>query len=117
MFMGELRQELCALAQLGLEDHRQPPVRREAREVQFGKALELGARIGDLLQLFVRNPQEQREGMLERRHEDLLFALEVEVDRAVGDVGLARDIGDAGVEIAVLSEYVNGCLQDPVSLF
>lgn len=85
--------------------------------MEFRKTLQLRARIRDLLQLFVGNAQEQREGVFKRRHQDLLFAFEVEIDRAVGYVGLARDIRDTGIEVSVLGEDVYGGLQDAVALF
>ena len=40
--------------------------------------------------------------------EEIFFAVEVEVDRAVGDAGGLGDFGDFGVEVAMLGEDVDG---------
>ena len=44
--------------------------------------------------------------------ENIFFAFEVEIDGAVGDAGLARDIGDFGIELAVMGEDGDNGAQD-----
>jgi hypothetical protein len=47
---------------------------------------------------------------------DVFFALEVEVDGPIGDACLSRDVGDFGVEVAVMSEDCCGRAQDRFAL-
>jgi hypothetical protein len=50
--------------------------------------------------------------LIENRMKNLFLALEVEINRAVRDVGGARDVGDFGVEIPVSREDAGGSPQN-----
>ena len=47
---------------------------------------------------------------------DVFFALEVEIDSAIGDAGLAGNIGDLGTEITVVGEDADTCAQNCFAL-
>ena len=53
---------------------------------------------------------------LEDRDEQVVLALEIEVDGAGRDAGDARDIGDLRLEIPVLREHLGGRAQNQVPL-
>ena len=53
---------------------------------------------------------------LEDRDEQVVLAAEVEVDRAGGDAGGPRHIGDLGVEVAARREGFDGGAQQRVAL-
>src|SRR5689334_6926647 len=53
---------------------------------------------------------------IENRMENVFLALEVEIDRAVRDAGFARDVGDFGIEVAVVGEDTGGGAQDCFTL-
>ena len=53
---------------------------------------------------------------LEQRDEQVVLALEVQVDGPVRDAGLARDLGDPGREEAMAGEDLLGRDQDPLAL-
>lgn len=44
------------------------------------------------------------------------FIFEVKIDRAVGNTGLAGDLGDSRPMKALFGEYFNRCIQYPVIL-
>src|SRR5678815_1670932 len=46
----------------------------------------------------------------------LLFALEVEIDSAVGNPGLAGNIGDLGTEVPVMRKDADSCAEDRLPL-
>ena len=52
---------------------------------------------------------------LEDRDQQVVLALEIEVDGAGGDAGRAGDVGDLGVEEAALGEDVDGGAEDGVA--
>ena len=53
---------------------------------------------------------------LEPRDQQVILALEVEIDRAVSDARFLRDLGDARGEEAVLREHRLGRSQDAFAL-
>ncbi|HTF37237.1 MAG TPA: hypothetical protein VK651_02925 [Blastocatellia bacterium] len=44
------------------------------------------------------------------------LAFEIEIDSTVGNAGFARDVGDFGIEVAIIREYANGGAQDCAAL-
>jgi hypothetical protein len=66
--------------------------------------------------LLVETNDEAAEDVVENRHQEMLFALEVEIQRAVGDLGLGSDIGHPGGEIPLGGKDLDGGAEDPVSL-
>ena len=52
---------------------------------------------------------------LEERDQQVVLAAEVEVDRAGGDAGGARDVGDLRLEEAVAGEDLRGGLENRVA--
>jgi len=57
-----------------------------------------------LLQLFPAGGYRLFHAAIENGMKDFFLALEVEVNGAVGNAGLAGDVGNLGVEITVVSE-------------
>jgi hypothetical protein len=53
---------------------------------------------------------------LEQRDQQVVLVLEVEVDRAVGDPGVLRDLRHPRGEKPALGEHALGGLQDPLAL-
>ena len=49
---------------------------------------------------------------LEDRHEQVVLALEIEIDGPCGHARHPRDVGDLGLEVAVLREDLGCCAQD-----
>ena len=47
---------------------------------------------------------------------NLLFAFEVEINRAVGDAGLTRNIGNFGIEITIACKDADRCAQNGTAL-
>ena len=48
--------------------------------------------------------------------QDFLFAFEVKINRAVRNAGLARDIGNFGIEITIARENADCSTQDRAAL-
>ena len=53
---------------------------------------------------------------IEDRMKNVFLALEVEIDRAVGYAGFARDVGDFGIEVAVVCEDTGSGAQNCFTL-
>src|SRR5205814_990958 len=104
--------ELRRAAQLDLKDDREVAIRAQAFEVQACDATQLFARVcetGDLAPCLF---QRSRNAAIEDRVQQFFFALEVEIDRAVGDTGGARHVRHLRVEVAVAREDLGGGAQD-----
>ena len=104
------------LPQLDLEDDREVPVVAEPREMAAGQPPEPLGRIGEVGDLGAAVGQPFTHAALEDRHQQVVLALEVQVDGAGRDAGGARDVGDLGVEVAALGEDVDGGAEDGVAL-
>ena len=50
--------------------------------------------------------------VVEKLDQNVVLVLEVEIDGAVGNTGLARDLGDGGLEKSLLGKYLDGRLKD-----
>src|SRR6476620_11024627 len=48
--------------------------------------------------------------------EDFFFAFEVEVDSSIGDPRFTCNVGDFGIEVAVVCKNGNSCAQDRLAL-
>jgi uncharacterized membrane protein YgcG len=70
----------------------------------------------DVHQLALQRLQVVARVLAEDRDEEIFLAVEVEVDRAVGDAGRLRDLGDLGVEVAVAGEDVDRRAEDALAL-
>jgi len=113
---GGAAEELVALSQLDLHHLGQRRVLLEDREVQEHEAPQAGLGLRHLGDLAPEVGDERRHLLAEERDEDLLLGLEVEVDRAAGDAGLARDVGHARAVVAVAREDADGGLDDLLGL-
>src|SRR5205823_2016218 len=112
----ELLHELGRAAQLDLKDDGQVAVGAEALQVVARYPAQLLARVSDLRQLLAAGGDGLRRVAVEDGAQDFFLALEVEVDRAVGHSGGARDVGDLRVEVAVAREDLRGGAHDGLAL-
>ncbi len=94
MVMRELRDELSALTYLRLHDNRHAAIDGVTLEVYAGDILELGSRVRHCLELIVNLLVKAIENSIDRCSEDLIFILEVEINRTVGHTGPSRDRTD-----------------------
>jgi len=53
---------------------------------------------------------------IENRVQNVFFALEVKIDRAVGNAGFARDVSNLGIEVTVVSKHTNRSAEDCFTL-
>ncbi len=115
---GEPGHEFGRLSQFHLEDDGELAVGAEAREVHAGdvsqpfdgaggvvERVEGGAAVADGVV----------HGAFEEGEQEVVFALEVEVDGAGGDVGAFGDVGDLGGEEAAFGEDLGGRVEDAVA--
>src|SRR6266481_7385065 len=114
--VGELAQELRAMTQFGLEDDRQTAVGAQRFQVQKSHAPQFFPRVSRVLQRRFGAGNEAVEGGVNRRHQELVFVLEVEVDRAIGHAGAFCDFGHAGVKEAVPGNHFNCRIKDALVL-
>ena len=114
--LGEALHELHRLPQFNLEHHGEVLVAAEAPEMQVRELAEPLRRIGDAGNRLAAFGEHLVHRSLEDRDEQVVLALEVEVDGAGRDAGDARDVGDLRLEIAVLGEDLRGCAQDRIPL-
>ncbi len=84
--------------------------------MQLRKAAQPFGRIGDgrhfrppLAKLFLH-------GAFEDGDEQVVLAVEVEVDGAGGDAGCTCHVGHLGVEVAAFGEHIDGRAQDRIAL-
>ena len=84
--------------------------------MQQGEPPQLVARLRCALDLGARQLQKCAEGVGDGRHQDLVFALEVEINRAVGHAGALGDIRNPRVEKAMLSNDFHGGLKNTLVL-
>src|SRR5712692_7496748 len=97
-------EEFLSLPQLDLDDLGQLGVALEQIEVQVDEPAHLGHRVRLIRHGLPELGHELRHLLAEQRGEDIFLRLEVEIDGAGGDSRLTRDVGDAGVEIALPGE-------------
>ena len=112
---GKALHELRRLPQLDLKDDREVAIGAEAGEVAAGQAAQPLGRIAQIGDRGAAGLQTLAHAALEDRDEQVVFAFEVEIDRAGGDAGGAGDVGDLGVEEAALGEDVDGGAEDGVA--
>src|SRR6185369_2349317 len=113
---GGAAEELVALPQLDLHDLRQRRALLEHGEVHTDQPADLRHRVRLAGDLPAQVGHEGRHLVAEERDEDLLLGLEVEVDRATRDAGLARDVRHARVVVAIAREDADGGLDDLLGL-
>src|SRR5215467_13422151 len=113
---GRAPEEFLPLSQLDLEHLRELGVVLEDPEVQRDDLAHLreGIALGGDFSPDRRHPLGHL--LPEERDEDLVLGFEVEIDRAAGDAGLARDVGDARVVVAVSREDANRGVDDLLGL-
>src|SRR5205085_7528493 len=112
----KLFHELRRAAQLDLKDDGQIAICAEPFKVQTRDAPQLLTRVCQVGDLRARVCQRVGYTAVEDRMENLFFALEVEIDRAVGHARDARHIRDLRIEVAVASEDLNGGAQNGLAL-
>jgi hypothetical protein len=112
MVMGELGKELGALAELGLDEHGNVAVNAVALKMELGDVLQLVAGIVEGLELFGDLLVEALERGINGGAEDVVFALEVEVNGSIRYAGTGSDGADGGVEVAALGDDLDGGVQD-----
>ena len=110
-----LLHELAALAQLDREDLGGGRLVVHELQVRPDERAQLLARrlAGDR---GLERAVELLHAALEQRDQQVVLALEVEVDRAVGDAGFLRDVGDLRGEEAVAREDPLGGVEDALAL-
>src|SRR3990172_399597 len=116
LLRGGAAEELVALAQLDLEDLGEGGGLLAHLEVERHDPPDLLERVrlaGDRV-AHQRHPLGHL--LAEERDEDLVLRLEVEVDRAGGDPGLARDVRLARVVVAVAREHADRGVDDLLRL-
>src|SRR5213593_3302922 len=113
---GGAAEELLALAQLDLHHLRHVGSCLQRLEVQAHQPAQLGRRVRLSGDVFAQPAHEFCHLLPEQRDEDLVLGLEVEVDGAAGDAGLARDVGDARVVEAAAREHAHGRVDDLLGL-
>ena len=99
-----------------MKDDGQVAVCAESFEVLARDAAELLARVFYLRQLLAPGGDGLRRVVLEDGAKDFFLALEVEVDRAVGDARDARHVRHLRVEVAVSREDLRGGAEDCLAL-
>jgi hypothetical protein len=92
---GGAAEELLALAQLDLDDLRHVGPRLQRLEVQAHQPTQLGGRVGLGGDVLAQPAHEFRHLFPKERDENLVLGLEVQIDGAASDAGLARDVRDA----------------------
>ena len=112
----EALHELHRLAQLDLEDDGEVAVAAEPFEVQPGDAAQPLGGIGDAVERGAALGEHLAHRALEDRDQQVVLALEVEIDGAGRHAGGAGDVGDLRLEEAVLGEDLGGGAQDGVAL-
>src|SRR5579864_230681 len=112
----ELPEKLQAVAELGLKDDGQLAVVAKAVEMQVGDAAQLFPRLGHVFQRTPGALNEAVESGVNGCHQQLVFVLEIKIDGAVGHPGAVGDLGDAGVEKAVLGDNLNGSVENALVL-
>ena len=112
---GEELHELDRRPQLHLKHNREVAVVAEARQVPARQPAQPLAGIGEVGHDGPALGEPFAHAALEDRDQQIVLALEVEVDRAGGDAGGARDIGDLSVEIPALGEDINRSAKDRVT--
>src|SRR5256712_9173512 len=109
---GGAAEELLALPQLHLYDLRHVGVGLERLEVQADHPADLRGGAGLVRDRLAHAGHESRHLLAAERDEDLVLRLEVEIDGAAGDAGLARDVRHARVVEAVAREHAHGRVDD-----
>ena len=84
--------------------------------MQQSDLAEFFTRIIEFFDLLSRRVERLFNAAIENRMEYVFFAFEVEIDSAVGNAGLARDVGNLGVEVTVVRKHTNGRAQDCFTL-
>src|SRR5258708_7767366 len=79
-------------------------------------APQLLARIGNVFNLLPAFGNRFFHVAIEDRMEDFFFAFEVKIDSAIGDSGFARDVGDFGIEVAIVGKDTNSGTQNGAAL-
>src|SRR6185312_8696923 len=103
----KLFHEFGRASQFHLEDNGKVTIGAESLEVQQRDAPQFFPRVADSLELFAAGGDCFVHAAIENGMENFFFALEVEVDGAVGNARLTCDIGDLRVEVTVVSEDAN----------
>ena len=113
---GEPLHELGGLPQLDLEHDGEVAVAAHAIEVQAGDGPQLRQRIVEAGDALAPGGDRLLHRLFEDRDEQVVLAAEVEVDRAGGDAGGPRHVGDLGVEVAARGEGFDRGAQQRVAL-
>src|SRR6266545_5021131 len=109
-------EELLPLPELYLHHLGQLRVALQDVEVHVDQAPHLGDRVPLLRDRPPQGRHELRHLLAEERDEDVFLGLEVKIDGAGGDPGLARDVGDAGTEVSLPGEDPDGGVDDLLGL-
>ena len=105
-------EELLALPQLHLHHLGQLGVVLQDPEMEPDEPPQLGDGVVLLGNGLAHRLHEPRHLLPEERDQDLFLGVEVQVDGARGDPRLARDVGDARVEVSLSGEDPKGGLDD-----
>lgn len=114
--VGELTQKFGTVPQLGLEHDGQVAIRPQPLQVQKCHPAELFAWVGEFVQCGLCSPYKAMEGGINRCHQELIFILEIKIDRAVGDPGTICYLGHARVKEAVLGNDLDCGIQNSLVL-
>ena len=109
-------EELRALPQLDDQNGSKVGILLYQGEMQLDEAPEPRRRVALLGQRRLRLGEELGHLLVEQTQEQVVFALEIQVDGTVGDARRARDLGDGGAEIAALGEDLHRRVEDPRAL-
>ncbi len=112
LLVGRAAEELLALPQLHLHHLGQLWVVLQDPEMEPDEPPQLGDGVALLGNGLAHRLHEPRHLLPEERDQDLFLGVEVQVDGARGDPRLARDVGDARVEISLSGEDPKGGLDD-----
>ena len=74
--------------------------------------LQLPARIGERPELFLDLSMKAIEDAVNCGTENIILALEVEIDRSVGDTGPCRDRTDRRAEVPAFGDYLHGSIKN-----
>src|SRR2546425_271643 len=114
--MGELAQELGAMAQLSLKHDGQVAVGAEGFQVEVSHAPELLARVGDIVERRPCPLYKAVEGGIDGRHEQFVFIFEIKVDGAIGHSGPVGNLGNPRMKKTMLGDHLNGGIEDALVL-
>ena len=94
----------------------QVAIRSQGVEMKEGQPLQALAGIAELLEFGARQAHKSIERRVDGGHQDVFFALEVEIDGTIGDAGAVGHVGYARGEEAFLREDRHRRIQDSLIL-